>query len=161
MAPRGHGVRAPSVGFLQELLGDVLLRLQATWRNSEAPEGVWLTGLSRPLRPLSADWNRSEVEVHRQAKTDMSKGFWNMSVYPRHDLSGTAIFADQLGWCQGGQCMHIFHTWSIRLQHDNAQQNDPQRPQPRRISAWFSADAPRIHIHWHTSISPLPTFSTP
>ena len=23
-------------------------------------------------------------------------------------LHGTAIYADQLGWCQGGQCRHIF-----------------------------------------------------
>ena len=40
---------------------------------------------------------RSEMEVHGIDATH-----------------GTAITADQLGWCQGGgQCRHIFHTWSV------------------------------------------------
>ena len=29
-----------------------------------------------------------------------------------HRLHGTATYADQLG-CFGGQCRHIWHTWSV------------------------------------------------
>ena len=33
------------------------------------------------------------------------------AMYLTQTLHGTAIYADQLGWCQGGQCSHIWSVW--------------------------------------------------
>ena len=32
-------------------------------------------------------------------------------------LHGTAIYANQLGWCQGGQCIHIWQSHGVSGDH--------------------------------------------